>query len=137
MALLSLEDIHLAYDERALLRGVTFLVGEGDRVGVVGPNGCGKSTLLKIMAGLEEPDAGKRTVQRDLTLDYLPQEPELDPERSARDVAREGLGERNEVLARLTGEGSVLEHPDYYRLREHLISFLEAQDRLGATRRAA
>jgi ATP-binding cassette subfamily F protein uup len=101
VAILSLEDVHMTYGERHLLGGVSFLVDDRDRVGIVGPNGSGKSTLLRILAGDEEPDLGKRTVRRDLTIGYLAQEPWLDPALSVRDVAREGLAGREQVLERL------------------------------------
>jgi ATPase subunit of ABC transporter with duplicated ATPase domains len=58
-----------------VLKNVTFVVPDGARVGLVGPNGVGKSTLLRILAGIEEPDSG--TVRRsppDLTVGYLAQE---------------------------------------------------------------
>ena len=63
---------------QVVLRDVTFVVPPGVRIGLVGPNGVGKSTLLRILAGLEEPDAG--TVRRspsELAVGYLPQEREL------------------------------------------------------------
>jgi ATPase subunit of ABC transporter with duplicated ATPase domains len=59
-----------------ILSDVTLVVPSGSRIGLVGPNGAGKSTLLRILAGLEEPDAG--TVRRTppgLSVGYLPQEP--------------------------------------------------------------
>ena len=62
MALLTLKDIHVTLGDRHLLRGVSLVVNEGERVGLLGPNGCGKSTLLRIMAGELVPDSGERTV---------------------------------------------------------------------------
>ena len=77
MALLTLKDIRLAVGDRQLLDGVSLVVEEGQRIGLLGPNGCGKSTLLQILAGVLEPDAGARTERRDLRLGYLAQDPEL------------------------------------------------------------
>jgi ATPase subunit of ABC transporter with duplicated ATPase domains len=58
-----------------VLKDVTLVVGDGARVGLVGPNGVGKSTLLRILAGLEEPDSGiVRRSPPDLTVGYLAQE---------------------------------------------------------------
>ncbi len=74
------ERVRLAYDGRVLFDDVTWRVGPGDRVGVVGVNGAGKSTLLKIFTGEVRPDAG--TVKVGLTVKpaYLSQEvAELDP----------------------------------------------------------
>jgi ATPase subunit of ABC transporter with duplicated ATPase domains len=63
-----------------VLSGVSLVVPDGVRIGLVGPNGVGKSTLLRILAGLEEPDAG--TVRRSppgLAVGYLPQEADAEP----------------------------------------------------------
>ncbi|MEM7200951.1 MAG: ATP-binding cassette domain-containing protein [Planctomycetota bacterium] len=101
MSLLALEQVGLQYGARTLLRDVSFLIGERDRVGMVGANGAGKSTLLRILAGAEEPDSGNRTMRRGLQLGYLEQEPALDPTLSIRDVARQGLAGREATLAAL------------------------------------
>ena len=112
MALLALEDISLRYSERPLLDGVTFLIGERERVGIVGPNGSGKSTLLKILAGVEEPDSGQRTMQRGITVGYLEQEPEFEAGLSIGEVARSGLGQHAQVLQRLEQVHSKMASPD-------------------------
>ena len=101
MALLGLEDVSLRYGDRDILRSVSLLIGEGERLGVLGANGAGKSTLLRIVAGSEEPDSGQRTRRKGLRIGYLEQEPDLDPDSSVRDAAREGLGERATVLHEL------------------------------------
>ena len=63
-----------AYGERVLLDSVTWTVGDGDRVGLCGPNGAGKTTLLRMLAGLEEPDAGQIVLPSGTTIGYLPQD---------------------------------------------------------------
>jgi ABC transport system ATP-binding/permease protein len=57
----NVEEVFKAFDIRPLLDGVSLGVSEGDRIGIVGRNGSGKSTLMKIIAGTEEPDAGRVT----------------------------------------------------------------------------
>jgi ATP-binding cassette subfamily F protein uup len=57
----NVEEVFKAFDIRPLLDGVSLGVSEGDRIGIVGRNGSGKSTLMKIIAGVEEPDAGRVT----------------------------------------------------------------------------
>lgn len=75
--LLTLRDIHVGYGGHPVLDGAELIVGEGDRLCLVGRNGSGKSTLLKIAAGLVEPDRGDRILQNGVTIRYLPQEPDL------------------------------------------------------------
>ena len=99
MTLLRLEGATKGFNDRSLFRNVDFELGDAERVGLVGRNGSGKSSLLKILAGVEPPDEGERTVSRGRRIGYLEQEPELDPAASARDIVRGGIEGRDEVLA--------------------------------------
>ncbi len=83
--LVNLKDAEKGYGSRSVLRGVTLGVSAGDRIGIVGENGGGKSTLLRLVAGLEEPDAGAVTRAGGLQLALLGQADELDGARSVRD----------------------------------------------------
>ena len=56
--MLQLQNVTKAFGEKILLEHVTWQVGDRDRVGLCGPNGAGKTTLLRMLAGLDEPDAG-------------------------------------------------------------------------------
>src|ERR1700675_3300629 len=77
--LLSCEAVSKAYGTRSLFEELSFGLFEGDQAGLVGPNGSGKSTLLKILAGLESPDRGTRSVRGGVRVGYVPQDPILPP----------------------------------------------------------
>lgn len=76
--LLGAESLHLEYPTRIVFDRVTIGLDEGDRIGVVGRNGDGKSTLLSLLAGRLEPDGGRVTRRRGVTLGMLDQSDELD-----------------------------------------------------------
>ena len=69
-----LEDVDLRLDDRTLLQDVTWRLGPGDRIGLVGVNGSGKTTLLDLIAGAREPDAGRRIQGKTVRPAYLTQE---------------------------------------------------------------
>jgi ATP-binding cassette, subfamily F, member 3 len=73
MSLLSTENLGFAYGARTIFSGLGFAIGEGDRVGLIGPNGCGKSTLLRVLAGREEIDEGRLLLRRGLAIAYVDQ----------------------------------------------------------------
>ncbi|MBM4127884.1 MAG: ABC-F family ATP-binding cassette domain-containing protein [Nitrospira sp.] len=76
--LLSCESLGKSYGVKPLFSDLSLGLSEGDHVGLIGPNGSGKSTLLKILAGLDEPDKGTRSVRRQIRIGYVSQEPSFD-----------------------------------------------------------
>jgi ATP-binding cassette subfamily F protein uup len=68
------EDVSLSFGDRRILDGVTWRIGPGDRLGLVGVNGAGKTTLLKLLTGQLEPDTGKVQVGQTVKAAYLSQE---------------------------------------------------------------
>jgi ATP-binding cassette subfamily F protein uup len=91
--LVNLKDVGKGFAARTVLSGVTLGVSAGDRVGIVGRNGDGKSTLLRLIAGLEEPDAGAVTRVGGLALSVLGQGDDLDSSRTVRDELVGGLAD--------------------------------------------
>src|ERR1700730_7430630 len=95
--LLSCESVSKAYGTRPLFEDLSLGLAEGDQVGLVGPNGSGKSTLLKILAGLESPDRGTRSVRSGIRVGYVPQDPALPAGVTVEHVIAETLPEVGEV----------------------------------------
>ena len=80
MILLSLQDVRKSFGTNEVLRGASFVLQTGERLGLVGVNGSGKTTLMKIIAGIETCDSGTISMQKGLRLGYLAQQGEVDPE---------------------------------------------------------
>ena len=78
--------------KRVILRDISLSFFPGAKIGVLGLNGSGKSTLLKIMGGIDTNFEGEARAQTGIKVGYLPQEPELDPDKDVRSVVMEGLG---------------------------------------------
>jgi ATP-binding cassette subfamily F protein uup len=90
--LLTLQQISLSFGGAPLLTDAELSVSAGERLCLVGRNGSGKSTLLKIAAGLIAPDAGRRFLQPEARVAYLPQEPDFSGFETARAYVEAGLG---------------------------------------------
>ena len=86
--------------KREILKDISLSFFPGAKIGVLGLNGSGKSTLLKIMAGVDTEIDGEARPQPGINVGYLPQEPQLDPNQSVRDVVEEGVGAIKQLLGR-------------------------------------
>jgi energy-dependent translational throttle protein EttA len=87
--------------KRQILKDISLSFFPGAKIGVLGLNGSGKSTLLKIMAGIDTDIQGEARPMPGLSIGYLPQEPQLDPEKTVREEVESGLGEAFEAKAKL------------------------------------
>jgi ABC transport system ATP-binding/permease protein len=87
---ISASEVSVHYNEHAVLDDVTLGIQEGDHIGLVGRNGCGKTTFLKILAGLQAPDSGEISRQRNLVASYLPQDFMLDAAKNVHENVRDG-----------------------------------------------
>ncbi len=105
MNVLTVQQAAKGYGDRILFRDITLGLNAGDKVGIIGINGTGKSTLLKIIAGIEEPDAGSVVMNRNTTIAYLPQNPEFEKGitllQYVMDQSYEKEGEAKSILMRL------------------------------------
>src|ERR1039458_8910732 len=87
--------------KRVILRDISLSFFPGAKIGVLGLNGSGKSSLLRIMAGMDKNIDGEARPQPGIRVGFLPQEPELDPEKDVRSVVMEGVGGTFALLQRL------------------------------------
>jgi ATP-binding cassette subfamily F protein uup len=97
--IISASEVTVRYNEHAILDDVTLGIQEGDRIGLVGRNGCGKTTFLKILAGLQTPDSGEISRQRELVASYLPQDFMLDAAKSVHENIRDGAQHVLDLIA--------------------------------------
>jgi ATP-binding cassette ChvD family protein len=86
--------------KRHILRDISLSFFPGAKIGVLGLNGAGKSTLLRIMAGVDTEIEGEARPQPGIKIGYLPQEPELDPTKSVRELVEEGVADTLALVQR-------------------------------------
>ncbi len=110
--MISLDAVSKGYGGQELLRGMSWRIGRGERIGLVGPNGAGKTTLCRILAGVEEPDAGRVHQDTGVTVGYLPQEVTGGEERTVLAEALSGFDEVWRLEARLESLAARMAGPD-------------------------
>ena len=90
----TMQDVSRVVGEgRVILEDITLAFFPGAKIGVLGHNGAGKSSLLRIMAGLDDEFTGEAKPAAGVRVGFLPQEPELDPEKDVMGNVEEGVGE--------------------------------------------
>jgi ATP-binding cassette ChvD family protein len=97
---------------KQVLRDISLSFFYGAKIGILGLNGAGKSTLMKIIAGEEKNVNGEVLPSDGITFGYLKQEPELDPNKTVREVVMEGTGELGRDLKRFEEIGLAFADPD-------------------------
>lgn len=133
MNILSVEKIAKAYGEKVLFQELSFGMDEGDKIGLIGVNGTGKSTLLKVLAGKEEPDQGQVVHGSEVTIEYLPQNPDFDNEETVIGQIFTGnspivklLREYEEIVEQLR------QHPEDEELQKKMLTMSEKMDENNA-----
>ncbi len=94
----TMNDLRKVIGDRTILDGITLSFLPGAKIGVLGANGAGKSTLLRIMAGVDDDILGEARPAKGLRVGYLPQEPELDPDKDVLGNVEEGVAEIRALL---------------------------------------
>src|SRR5689334_23527634 len=87
--------------KRSILKNISLNFFPGAKIGVLGLNGSGKSTLLKIMAAVEENYEGEVIRMPNIQVGFLPQEPELDADKTVREVVEQAAGDIGAAKKRL------------------------------------
>jgi sulfate-transporting ATPase len=87
--------------KREIIKDISLSFFPGAKIGLLGLNGSGKSTVLRIMAGVDTDYNGEARPQPDIKIGFLPQEPQLDPEKTVRQTVEEGVGEIFEAQVKL------------------------------------
>ena len=126
--------------KKQILKDISLSFFPGAKIGVLGLNGSGKSTLLRIMAGIDKDYLGEARPQPGINIGYLPQEPELDPDKNVREIVEESLSEIRNAQERLEEVYAAYaeEDADFEKLAEEqakLEGIIEATDAHNIERR--
>ncbi|PSJ80515.1 energy-dependent translational throttle protein EttA [Neisseria iguanae] len=98
--------------QKTVIKDISLSFFPGAKIGLLGLNGAGKSTVLRIMAGVDKEFEGEAVPMSGIKIGYLPQEPELDPEKTVREEVESGLGEVAAAQKRLEEVYAEYANPD-------------------------
>ncbi|MFC6622085.1 energy-dependent translational throttle protein EttA [Novosphingobium panipatense] len=97
--------------QKPVLSNISLQFYQGAKIGIVGPNGAGKSTLMKIMAGIDTDFTGEAWAGENITVGYLPQEPQLDPSKTVLENVKDGAREIADKLDRFNEISMIMGDP--------------------------
>ena len=98
--------------KKPVLENISLQFYQGAKIGIVGPNGAGKSTLMKIMAGIDTDYQGEAWPGENITVGYLPQEPQLDPDKTVLENVKDGARETADLVDRYNAVAAEMAEPD-------------------------
>ena len=117
---------------KPVLSNINLQFYRGSKIGIVGPNGAGKSTLIKIMAGIDTDFSGEAWPGENITVGYLPQEPQLDPNKTVLENVKDGARETADKLDRFNEISNIMGDPpedvDFDALMEEMGTLQEQID---------
>lgn len=120
-------------NHKKILKGINLAFFPGAKIGVLGANGAGKSTVLRIMAGVDDKFEGYAEPAKDISIGYVPQEPQLDPDLNVRDNIRAGAAELMKLLSEfeeINEKLGMVEDPD--EMQKLLDRMADVQDAIDA-----
>lgn len=122
---------------KTVLKNIYLSFFYGAKIGIIGLNGAGKSTLMKIIAGIDNEYQGQVVWSPGYTVGYLEQEPQLDPDKTVRQVVEEGVQEIVDMMNEYNKINELFGLPEYYEDEEKMNKLFarqgELQDQLDAT----
>ena len=124
-------------NQKQILKNIYLSFFYGAKIGIIGLNGSGKSTLMKIIAGIEKQYQGEVVFAPGYSVGYLPQDPQLDPTKTVKEVVQEGVQHIVDALAEYEEINQKFGLPEYYedenKMNELFARQAELQDVIDAT----
>ena len=124
-------------NQKQILKNIYLSFFYGAKIGIIGLNGAGKSTLMKIIAGIEKQYQGEVVFAPGYSVGYLPQDPQLDPTKTVKEVVQEGVQHIVDALAEYEQINQKFGMPEYYenedKMNELFARQAELQDIIDAT----
>ncbi len=124
----NLQNVTKHHEKKVILDDVNLAFFHGAHIGVIGANGAGKSSLLKILAGMDKDYMGTCQVAKGVKVGYLPQEPELDPEKTVQACVMEGVAEAQAMLEKYEDLCCRLDEPGAEEEMARLQEIIDAND---------
>ncbi|TGB02691.1 ABC-F family ATP-binding cassette domain-containing protein [Halobacillus salinus] len=133
MSMLQVDQLSKSFGDKDLFHDISFTVANHQRIGLIGVNGTGKSTLLKVLAGIETADAGTMDHAKDFTVEYLPQEPELNDKLTVLEQIYYG---DSEIMKTMRQYEQVLQelavNPEDTKVQERMLTLQQRMDETEA-----
>lgn len=135
--MLDINNLGVSFGGEVLFENLSFRIGRGDRIGLIGKNGAGKSTLLKLLAGKNSPSVGGMSLEKNATIGYLPQELEVENHRTVLEETFQAFPEilknqsRQDEVSKLLNTRTDYETDDYKELIQELSDLGSAFEVMG------
>ena len=135
--MLDINNLGVSFGGEVLFENISFRIGRGDRIGLIGKNGAGKSTLLRLLAGKNSPSVGGMSLEKNATIGYLPQELEVENHRTVLEETFQAFPEilknqsRQDEVSKLLNTRTDYETDDYQELIQEVSDLGSAFEVMG------